>query len=98
MIMPHLFHCLECFFASDAFDREFKTMVTELSPNEIARMRVVDRYPNAATSWCRKLFEELDLSWNFFIFNCIFKHSLVSATIVSISSTWFVLIVEYKCT
>jgi len=45
----------------DAFDREFKSMVSDLPPNELARMRVADRYPNTMTCWCRKLFEELDL-------------------------------------
>jgi hypothetical protein len=48
-------------FSSDALDREFKSMVTELPANEVARMRVADRYPSPTASWCRKLFEELDL-------------------------------------
>ncbi len=49
-------------FVTDAFDREYKAAFGQLGHRDLARLRVYDRPPNHAITWCRRIFSELELT------------------------------------
>ena len=45
----------------DAFDREYRLAFSQLGHRDLARLRVYDRPPNNAITWCRRIFSDLEL-------------------------------------
>ena len=55
--ITHLF----CYAFPDAFDREYKSAIAQLSPFDIYKLQKDDRPPNKTVAYCRKVFGDMEI-------------------------------------